>query len=528
MTTVPVSWPYGVRAPCWDQALIASAIRGELWPMPITFEEVDGPIDEGVVIASGSLCADRPPFPMPRGWCLLIHTSDESQQWDTEALRRPGMMIWRQYAQDRRADRNLLLGWPPETRELLRDVPRLPLAERKGWVFIGQAQTEERRQLVAALATRTDGDLLVTDGFGQGVAQGEYLRRLAGAAVAWCPGGTVHSETFRFYEALEAGCLPLSVNDPDYWLDVDGSLQHHANRATAQWLQQKRQLTLNLVEDCCALSGQPVSVSGIGVTVLLPTSPVPSAPSTAMIEDTIRRIRAYPDLCEADILIMVDGIRAEQEHYREAYEEYTRRLIDLCNWSPDFRGCLPVVFDEHLHQGMMTRRTLPLVRTPLVFFCEHDMWPEGEIDFAGLARAMHSREDVKVIRLYRDAEMYHSHRELLLDETRRDIAGVPLVRTIQWSQNPHLAKTAFYREIIPQYFGEQSRTMIEDVLHGVLSNAGKAGWDRWGLWLYAPEEIGGNLRRCGFVNGRDEDPKFPMVIAYDGDRPTGAPPEGVS
>jgi hypothetical protein len=260
----------------------------------------------------------------------------------------------------------------------------------------------------------------------------------------------------------------------------------------------------------------------------MPTSPVPSNPSTAMIEDTIRRIRAYPDLRDAEILIMVDGVRAEQEHRRPAYEEYTRRLIDLCNWSPDFRGCLPVVFDEHLHQGMMTRRTLELVRTPLLFFCEHDMWPEGPIDFAGLARAMHNRDDVKVIRLYRDAEMYHSHREMLLDETRQDIEGVPLVRTIQWSQNPHLAKTDLYREIITQHFGQRSRTMIEDVLHGTLANAGKAGWDRWGLWLYAPEEIGGNLRRCGFVNGRDEDPKFPMTIAYDGERPTGAPPEGIS
>ncbi|MDO8531197.1 MAG: hypothetical protein Q7T26_03365 [Dehalococcoidia bacterium] len=525
--------------------------------MPITFEEVDGPIDEGVVIASGSLCVGRQPFPLPKGWVLLIHTSDESQQWDTEALRRPGMKIWRQYPQDRRADRNLLLGWPPETRELLRDVPRLPLAERKDWVFIGQAQTEERKVLVAHLDHEDfrDGDLLVTDGFGHGIARADYLQRMAGAAVAFCPGGNRHPDSFRLYEALEAGCLPacsksdfwpLLISDsgahentihpifnPGLWVDavVEGrteGLQHSANRATAWWLWYKRQLTIDLVEDCCVLSGQPVPVSGIGVTVLLPTSPVPDHPSTAMIEDTIRRIRAYPELREADILIMVDGIRAEQQHYREVYEEYTRRLIDLCNWHPDFRGCLPVVFDEHLHQGMMMRRTLELVHTPLTFFCEHDMWPEGPIDFTGLARAMLTRDDVKVIRLYRDAEMYISHRELLLEDTRHDIAGVPLVRTIQWSQNPHLAKTDFYREIIPRYFGEQSRTMIEDVLHGVLSNAGKAGWDRWGLWLYAPEEIGGNLRRCGFVNGRGEDPKFPMRIAYDGAPPIGAPPGGFS
>jgi hypothetical protein len=291
---------------------------------------------------------------------------------------------------------------------------------------------------------------------------------------------------------------------------------------------EKRGVAWDLVDDCCELSGQPVPVSGIGVTVLLPTSPIPSNPSTAMIEDTIRRIRAYPDLKEAEILIMVDGVRVEQAYRRTDYEEYTRRLLDLCNWHPDFRGCLPIVYDTHLHQGMMTRYTLPLVRTPLIFFCEHDMWPEGEVDFAGLAKAMQVHEEVKVIRLFRDAEMHSSHREMVLEETRHDMAGVPLVRTTQWSQNPHLAKTAFYREIIPRYFGHESRTMIEDVLHGAVVNAGREGWPRWGLWLYAPEPIGGNIRRCGFVNGRQDDPKFPMVIAYDDGAPIGAPPEGRS
>ena len=528
MTSFPVLWPYGQRMPCWDQALITAAIRGELWPMPVAFEEVNGPIEAGVVIASGTLCATGGPIELPPGWCLLIHTSDESHQWDSERLRRPGMKIWQQYLSlSTTADRALALGWPPETRAMLHDVPRLPLALRRPWIFIGQAQTEERKRLVAQLAERADGDLLVTDGFGQGLARADYLAHLASASVAFCPAGTMHPDTFRLYEAFEAGCWP--IREIDELECKDGRTpQHQANLALSWWLMEKRRVTCNLVDDCCELSGQPVPVSGIGVTVLLPTSPIPSHPSTAMIEDTIRRIRAYPDLKGAEVLIMVDGVRTEQEHWRTDYEEYTRRLIDLCNWHPDFRGCLPIVFDQHLHQGVMTRRTLPLVRTPLIFFCEHDMWPEGEIDFAGLAHAMQTHEEVKVIRLYRDAEMHSSHRDMVLDSTRHDVAGVPLARTTQWSQNPHLAKTEFYRDIIPRYFGHESRTMIEDVLHGAVVNAGREGWSRWGLWLYAPEPLGGNIRRCGFVDGRQDDPKFPMLIAYDHGPITGAPPEGIS
>jgi hypothetical protein len=155
------------------------------------------------------------------------------------------------------------------------------------------------------------------------------------------------------------------------------------------------------------------------------------------------------------------------------------------------------------------------------------MWPDGPIDVAGIAAAMQARADVQVVRLYRDAIMDPSHRAMLLEETRHDVGGVPLARTTQWSQNPHLAKTEFYREIIGQYFGQRSRVMIEDVLHGAVVNAGRAGWDRWGLWLYAPEEVGGNLRRCGFVNGRGDDPRYPMRVAYDGPCPPGAPAEGM-
>ena len=527
MMTFQAAWPYGQRMPCWDQALITAALRGELWPMSVAFEEVDGPIEAGVVIASGTLCATGGPVELPPGWCLLIHTSDESQQWDSESLRRPGMKIWRQYAGAVGTDRVLALGWPPETRELLRDVPRLPLAQRRKWSFIGQAPTEKRKRLVAQLAERPDGDLLVTNGFSQGIPRAEYLRRMAASAAAFCPDGTVHPDTFRFYEALEAGCLPIK-DISELEDDQNSTPQHWANSALSWWLWTKRQVTIDLVDDCCALSGQSVPVAGLGITVLLPTSPVPSNPSTAMIEDTIRRIRAYPDLREAEILIMIDGVRKEQEHRHTDYEEYTRRLLDLCNWHPDFRGCLPIVHDEHLHQGAMTRRTLPLVRTPLIFFCEHDMWPEGEIDFAGLARALQSHDEIKVIRLFRDAEMHPSHREMLLEDTRSDVDGVPLVRTTQWSQNPHIAKTAFYREIIPRYFGHESRTMIEDVLHGAVVNAGRDGWPYWGLWLYAPEPFGGNIRRCGFVDGRQDDPKFPMLIAYDHGPITGAPPEGIS
>ena len=73
-----------------------------------------------------------------------------------------------------------------------------------------------------------------------------------------------------------------------------------------------------------------------------------------MIEQTIRDIRA--NLPDCEIIIMLDGIRPEQEDRRGAYEEYKRRLLWLAHHT--WHNVLPIIFDEHMHQAAMTREAL--------------------------------------------------------------------------------------------------------------------------------------------------------------------------
>jgi hypothetical protein len=58
-------------------------------------------------------------------------------------------------------------------------------------------------------------------------------------------------------------------------------------------------------------------------------------------------------LPDSEIIITVDGVRPEQEHYREAYDEYTKRLLWLAN--NQWHNVLPMVFEEHQHQARMAR-----------------------------------------------------------------------------------------------------------------------------------------------------------------------------
>jgi hypothetical protein len=79
----------------------------------------------------------------------------------------------------------------------------------------------------------------------------------------------------------------------------------------------------------------------------------------------------------------------------------------------------------------------------------------------------------------------------------------PLLRTAQYSQRPHLASTDLYRRMLTDCFSPQSKAFIEDRMHSVVYEAyrlrGKAGWNDWKLWLYAPA---GDMKRSYHTDGR--------------------------
>lgn len=231
------------------------------------------------------------------------------------------------------------------------------------------------------------------------------------------------------------------------------------------------------------------------ITVLMPSSPVPSHPSVGVTLDSIARLRSYPELKECEIIIMLDGVRAEQEHRRDDYEEYKRRLSWL-----RLHNVRLMEFPKHSHQATMTREALETVKTSIVYFVEHDTYAFGEIPWRPFIHIMNA--DVPVIRLHIFHEILPVHAHLYHE--RENIGGVPLVRTTQWSQRPHLALTDYYKRIMADFFPPDSITMIEDRM---VSPATTLGWDRFRLRVYAPD---GDMTRSGTHDGRQGDPKYPM------------------
>jgi hypothetical protein len=533
----------------WDQGMLLHALRGDLWPVPVTFRQTPGLIAPdaagAVVVIAGRHMADEDGQRYLRAglgrlpWAVIAHVGDEELVFPSEQFRYPARRLLIQCGNPFlpiRGDRMIPLAWPEDCRAWLRQQARRAASARSLWSFAGQRNHVIRDQMFEELEQRPRGEgaLYATDGFGQGFDRAVYYASLAESSIIPCPAGNFSPETFRLYEALEAGCIPIPNRTAtnggwqpgfDYWpwafggpvpfptvdrwsevhpildryRDDPALLQRDMTRCLAWWVGQKRRYALDLVDDCRAL-GAEVPVPP--VTTVMTMSPVPSHPSLEVIDDSISRIRAYPALARADVLVGIDGVRPDLEHRRNAYEEAKRVLVDRANWDPAWFGVCPVIFDEWVHQAAMTKELLKLVRTPLILFVEADTYPMGDIPWEGLIGCFDD-PSVNYIRLHLFESVIPEH-EPLYDVERREVNGVPLLATLQYSQRPHLARTEWYRKVMEKHFEGDRRSFIEDRVHGV-AQEGALG----PLYIYAPQ---GSMLRSGTSDGRGADPKAPHEV----------------
>jgi hypothetical protein len=473
---------------------------------------------------------------------ILFITSDEGSKFTPLAIKHRDLDLWvmtpRPEIEYPRGTTFIGEGSGPECDDFA------SMEKDLDWFFAGQATTERRKDCVEALAPLPGGRLFATGGFMEGWDRSDYAATLARAKVAPCPSGAETQDSFRLYEALERGCVPVVDefrNDgggEGFWkmLDYDPILRVRnwdefpalleqikkrwplpAVQAHAWWHLKRRELVRTFIKQC------PDDEWGSdedrdAFTVLIPTSPIPEHPTGTTIGMTIQSIR---ERTNAEILVMVDGVRPEQRDRWDAYYEYVRRLCLHCERIPNVT---PVVYYEHLHQAEMTRRTLELVDTPFILYVEHDTPLQGDIPFGRLLMEMHEY-DLNLIRFSHESHILAVHHHLIPDLTPHGYEE-KWVKTLQWSQRPHIARRSFYRHILDDCFDPTARSMIEDVMHGVtehdaLNGDQEVAWEKWRLAVYHPE---GNIQRSGHLDGRSGDPKYPMHFAYPGGRiPTGAP-----
>lgn len=503
----------------WDQTMLKDILASEVFKH---FDNAGGALCVIPGEYQGRYIKDINIYLSRYKWVVLFITSDEGGNFPIEKITHQNMKVWIQYPKQGKHDqyRKWPLGYVADTRKnLFLSVKDLD------YFFSGQITHERRREMAHKLKVVPGGMVNETEGFSQGMDQQEYMKNMVTAKIAPSPAGPISADAFRTYEALEAGAVPIADNisaagDHDYWDYLFGSVPFPTinnyndlpgyiadylgkyptanNIAQAWWIKKKRDLKQQIIEDIESVSGSKVEQT---ISIIIPVSPIKSHPSTEVLDETIQSVRHH--FPHSEIIITFDGVRKEQEAKRADYEEFIRYALFRCNTDWD---ATPIVFTEHTHQVRMAREALRSVVTPLVLYVEQDtpLVIDEPIEWEYLFKEIMVNQ-ANVIRFHFEAHIPREHKQLML----KSEGCYNLTRTIQWSQRPHIASTAFYRYILDHYFSENANCFIEDKMHGIVqqdyTELGERGWDRWKLFIYTPE---GNIKRSLHSDGRAGEKKY--------------------
>lgn len=470
----------------------------------------------------------------------LILTSDEGQRFPVHELKHERMRLWVQTPRPeaKYPDDTIFFG-VGSGRAWMGVEPHSAIHK----MFLSAQKTHARRDACIANAQRVPGDVFVqaNDRFMEGMPREDYLRWMNQTRWAPAPSGILTQDSFRFYEALERGALPIPdgrrpdaqgagywdlvaygfpVPPIDNWRNLPSMIDRFPYPEQAQlqahaWWHHRRRELARLLATTMADPGYRAPE----LTVIIPSSPIAAHPSLDMIDETVRSIRERTD---AEILIMCDGIRAQHKSRIDTYTEYRHRLLQQCEDA--WYNVTPILYPLHFHQVHMTALTLPMIDSEYLMFVEHDTPLCGDIDVDQVMAVM-GEHRLNMMRFHHEAVIPEDH-EWMMTGPVQPGGWRP---TMQWSQRPHIARTDFYRERVVGPMAEDARVMIEDVMHGVLAASlkiiGESSWFDWRVGIWHPQ---GSIQRSYHLDGRGEDSKYEQEFRYryrggaEG-RPSGAP-----
>jgi len=152
-----------------------------------------------------------------QGRFTLIHVSDE-EGLDGDQLYPmlpESTTIWRNFPYERFDNKTTIHHFPIGPRkEFLESMQLNKASERTTpWAFMGTLWRTGNRTLATSIFLREhpSGEFFGGQFFGRGLPIKQYRDRLQNSIFALCPEGDRHFDTFRLYESLQAGCIPLVV-----------------------------------------------------------------------------------------------------------------------------------------------------------------------------------------------------------------------------------------------------------------------------------------------------------------------------
>jgi hypothetical protein len=281
---IPVGWL--APSECWDQLLPKLLTTNKIYPTGLDFRHFQGyppPHQaEGCIISIPGAYwhdqYDKINEALTRyRWVLGMRVSDECDLFDVSRVIH-GNIKW--LVQTPRTGRDygdarlFGVGFTPHFNSLPAEPP-----DKSTDVYLSGQNTHGRRKECFEALENWHGNKVVrpTEGFTEGFEPREYVAGVVNAKVCPAPSGAVSVDTFRFWEAIAAHCVPIADTvSPvdgltDYWERVcpgapfptirdyadlpgyiDDQLEQwpaNSNRIAAWWMRYKRYLALGLRAD---------------------------------------------------------------------------------------------------------------------------------------------------------------------------------------------------------------------------------------------------------------------------------------
>jgi hypothetical protein len=210
----------------WLRTLLGGAIAGEV--VDNTWSHIADPM----IVVDNRLVAEKAPYyrkAFEQGArILLVHLSDEAFR-DDYGIYQFCDGVLRNYHSEILADSRSVFFIPLGCKAGFVNAghtPKPAAARRHLWSFAGDVKKYTRAEMLDAMSQIDAGFRHLTQGFNTAdcLAIDAYRALLDDTVIVPCPGGWSNLETFRVYEALEAGCIPIVERRAgfDYFTDLLG------------------------------------------------------------------------------------------------------------------------------------------------------------------------------------------------------------------------------------------------------------------------------------------------------------------
>ncbi|CAJ1352815.1 unnamed protein product [Effrenium voratum] len=260
------------------------------------------------------------------------------------------------------------------------------------------------------------------------------------------------------------------------------------------------------------------------ITVVITTSPVPSNPSTELLERVLLSLHRIPGLRAAPKLIACDGHRRsagkanhkagkvtpeESENYQRFIAQLQTSQCSAESTSPYFK-CRVLALEEHQGFGFAVKSALEEVGTEFVLVVQHDQEFIAAFNLPQVLSAMTQHEELKYVGLSSVStlnydNMVRSKFGVAISQTLE--FGIPLMPLIFFYDKPHICRTAHYRDLLGPGSLVRKGEFIEETL-GVAQREDiiKHGMDahaKYGTFqLDFRDEYGGQFAVVRHLNGR--------------------------